>query len=113
MSADTTIVIAATKRGGERLYYTAGVVQAVEDLLEDTPYAFHRAKEEFLDGGGPWFSSLPRAKRFASLLAEEGREMGWLEYENRPIIEIGNDRIYLLSRRGKRIPFHLANLDRQ
>jgi hypothetical protein len=106
MSADTTVVIAAYRfPGNSELSYTAKVVQAVENLWDyaDAECVEH-AKMLFI-GHRPWFAGsggLRRAKQFAALLAEETRENGILEYENRPIVEIGEDRVYILSRHGRR-----------
>lgn len=110
MSADTTVVIAAYRfPGGNGLSYTAQVVQAVENLMY---YGDKRDVEYAKDTFGvndprfaTWFmgtGGLRRAKQFASLLAEETRENGILEYENRPIIEIAEDKTYTLSKHGRR-----------
>lgn len=106
MSADTTVVIAACRRfpDSSELSYTAEVVQAVENLL-DTMYGVKTAKAIFLTRPRVWFTGpggLSRAKQFANLLAEETRANGILEYEDRPIIEITEDGVYELSRKGKR-----------
>lgn len=106
MSADTTVVIAACRRFPEsrELSYTAEVVQAVENLF-DSEYALEAAKAIFLVRPRVWFTGtggLSRAKQFANLLAEETRANGILEYEDRPIIEITEDGVYELSRKGKR-----------
>ncbi len=105
MSADTTVVIAAyTHPGSSELAYTAAVVQAVENLF-DEEFALETAKAIFLTRPRVWFTGtggLSRAKQFANLLAEETRANGILEYEERPIIEIGEDRVHTLSRKGKR-----------
>lgn len=107
MSADTTVVIAAyTHPGRSELAYTAAVVQAVENLFEDE-FALEAAKAIFLKRSRVWFTGtggLSRAKQFANLLAEETRANSVLEYENRPIIEITENRVYELSRKGKRKP---------
>lgn len=105
MSPDTTVVVAAYANpfNGERSY-TAAYVQAAEDLFGDhQALALGRAKSVFFQHGLPWFSSLGRAKRFATLLAEDLREKGGLDSQNRLIIEIGKDRVYRLSRRGNRL----------
>ena len=105
MSADTTVVIAACIRPGySELAYTAEVVQAVENLF-DEEFALETATAIFLSRPHVWFTGvggLSRAKQFANLLAEETHANGILEYEGRPIIEIGADRVYILSRKGKR-----------
>ena len=102
MSADTTVVIAAYRRGSE-LEYTAAVIQAAEDLFhEDPQVALGKARMCFLERVCPWFSTLGRAKQFAHLLTDDLRETGILEYEHRPIVEIGEDRVYTLSRKGRR-----------
>ena len=103
MSADTTVVIAARRFDGE-LAYTAKVFQAIENLWF---YGDARDSKLALEifSSGPWFrgpGGLRRAKQFASILAEETRENAILEYESRPIIEIAEDRVYQLSRHGKR-----------
>jgi hypothetical protein len=108
MSADTTVVIAACRRfpDSSELSYTAEVVQAVENLF-DEEFALETATAIFLSRPHVWFTgagALSRAKQFANLLAEETRANGILEYEDRPIIEIGPDRVYTLSRKGKRKP---------
>ncbi len=108
MSADTTVVIAACRRFPEdsELSYTAEVCQAVENLF-DGECALETAKAIFIKRPHVWFTGvggLSRAKQFANLLAQELRENGILEYEDRPIIEIGADRVYILSRKGKRKP---------
>ncbi len=107
MSADTTVVIAAHRFDGDgELSYTAAVIQAVENLTDhDSATCLKYARAHFIDGQYPWFKGsggLRRVKQFAALLAEEQRENGILEYENRPIIEIGKDRVYVLTRRGQR-----------
>ncbi len=109
MSADTTVVIAACLRSPEdrELSYTAEVCQAVENFY-DEEYALRVARSIFLSNPHRvWFAGvggLSRAKQLANLLAQELRENGILEYEDRPIIEIGADRVYILSRKGKRKP---------
>ena len=107
MSADTTIVIAArTAEPCGELEYTAAVVQAAEDLFDsrDVVFAFQKAKAVFLMRPRTWFSSLGRAKQFANLLRDEERERcGGPEYKGKPIIEIGHDRLYRLSRKGNRL----------
>ena len=106
MSADTTVIIAAYCFHGSELSYTADVVQAADSLYGENPaWVLKWAKANFLGRRLPWFTGkggLSRAKQFANLLAEEYREKGWLEYHNRPMIEIGTDRVYLLSPKGKR-----------
>lgn len=105
MSVDTTVVIAACRRFGvnSELEYTAAVIQAAENLFHEEPQvALQKARMCFLEQVCPWFSTLGRAKQFAHLLAQEEREQGTLEYEDRPIIEIGEDGVYTLSRRGRR-----------
>ena len=115
MSADTTVVIAAYIRPWySELAYTAEVVQAVENLFDDES-ALETAKTIFLMRPRVWFTGtggLSRAKQFANLLAEETRENGILEYENRLIIEIAEDGVYRLSRRGKRLPL-VQEVDRE
>ena len=104
MSADTTVVIAACRFVGSELEYTAKVVQAVENLTYYGDVRDSICAWEVFDAG-PWFrgsGGLRRAKQFASLLAEETRENAILEYENRPIIEIAEDKTYPLSRHGRR-----------
>ena len=108
MSADTTVVIAAYEYSHGERRYTATVVQAAEDLLcENQVFALEKARYYFLEVSRPWFKGkggLSRAKQFATLLAEEERENGILEYEHRPLIEITSERVYALSRKGKRMP---------
>ena len=107
MSADTTVVIAACLRFPEdsELSYTAEVCQAVENFY-DEECALTVARYIFLSNTRRiWFAGiggLSRAKQFANLLAQELRENRILEHEDRPIIEIGADRVYILSRKGKR-----------
>ena len=106
MSADTTVVIAACRRFTEssELSYTAAVVQAVENLF-DAEHALETAKSIFLARPHVWFTGtggLSRAKQFANLLAEETRANGILEYEDRPVIEIAEDGVFELSRKGLR-----------
>ncbi len=108
MSADTTVVIAACRRfpDSSELSYTAEVVQAVENLFDDE-FALEAAKAIFLSRPRIWFTGpggFSRAKQFANLLAEETRANGILEYEERRVIEIGEDGVYELSRKGKRKP---------
>ncbi len=108
MSADTTVVIAAYRHPGHsELAYTAEVVQAVENLTAPLrqDWALETAKAIFLNQPRQWFhgkGALGRAKQFANLLAQETRVNGILEYEDRPMIEIGVDGVYLLSRKGNR-----------
>ncbi len=110
MSADTTVVIAAYRHPGDsELSYTAAVVQAADNITYtgDKEGVLEWARVHFLDRHNPcqWFTGkggLSRAKQFANLLAQEWRENFILEYEDRPIIEIAPDRIYLLSRKGRR-----------
>ncbi len=109
MSADTTVVIAAYRFSADsELSYTAAVVQAADNIHDpESRCAWEWAKANFLDRNHPWFhgrGAFSRAKQFANILAQEQRENGVLEYEGRPIIEIDEDRIYLLSRRGNRLP---------
>lgn len=106
MSADTTVVIAACRRfpDSSELSYTAEVVQAAENLF-DPECAVKMATSIFLSRPRVWFTGnggLSRAKQFANLLAEETRANGVLEYEDRPIIEIAEDGVHELSRKGKR-----------
>lgn len=106
MSADTTVVIAACCRfpDSSELSYTAAVVQAAESLF-DEEYGLTKAKANFINTPCVWFSGpggFSRAKQFANILAGETRENGILEYEDRPIIEIAEDGVHELSRKGKR-----------
>jgi len=108
MSADTTVVIAACRRfpDSSELAYTAAVVQDAGSLF-DEEYGLKKAKANFINTHCVWFSGaggLSRAKQFAHLLAAEEREKGSLEYEERPIIEIAEDGVFELSRKGKRKP---------
>ena len=107
MSADTTVVIAAYRWNGSELAYTAGVVQSADDFLGDSDdaFVFQKVAMIFLERPHVWFSGkggLSRAKQFANLLAEDFRENSILEYEQRPMFEIGAGRIYALSRKGHR-----------
>ena len=108
MSADTTVVIAAYRFPHcSELAYTAAVVQAVENLTSPIrqDWAMESAKAIFLDQPRQWFhgkGGLGRAKQFANLLVQETRENGILEYEDRPMIEIGVKEVHLLSRKGNR-----------
>lgn len=108
MSADTTVVIAAYRFvGASELAYTATVVQAAYNIHDpENEFCVKWAKANFIEKSHPWFTGvagLSRAKQFANLIAAEAREKGILEYEDRPIIEIGRDRLYLLSRKGNRV----------
>lgn len=105
MSADNTVVIAACRRSPEsrELSYTAEVVQAVVNLFGE--FALETAKAIFLSRPRLWFTGLggfSRAKQLANLLAEETRANGILEFEDRLIIEIAEDGVYELSRKGLR-----------
>ncbi len=117
MSADTTVVIGARRQNDGELAYTAAVVQAAENIYGGSDeFCVRWAHACFLNRQREWFTGkggLARAKQFANLLAQEYRENFVLEYEDRPIIEIGDDRIYLLSRKGNRLPegdIHRAQL---
>ncbi len=109
MSANSNVVIAACLLfpKDRQLSYTAEVCQDVENFY-DKELALRMARSNFLSSPRRvWFTGnggLSRAKQFANLLAQELRENGILEYEDRPIIEIGADRVYILSRKGKRMP---------
>ncbi len=115
MSADTRVVIAAYNFGCGELAYTAAVVRNSEDFL-DPRCGVECALERFVQTPRAWFhgvGGLSRAKQFATLLAEGTRENGVLEYEDRWIIEIGQDRVYLLSRKGNRKGDNLRWRDRE
>lgn len=108
MSVDTIVAIAAYRRFPEdsELSYTAAVVRFSDNLFDEES-SLGLAKAIFLEQPRVWFSGtggLSRAKQFANLLAEETRVTEGLEFEDRPIIEITADRLYFLSRRGKRKP---------
>lgn len=105
MSADTTVVIACVPNHGMfgEMEYTADVVQAVENLTTDNPWQLEAARGIFLNGHHPWFINLGLAKQYANLLAQNARIQGFLEYEDRPIIEIADDGVHLLSKKGKRL----------
>ncbi len=107
MSVDTTVVIAArhvaTEFSHDKMVYTADVVQAVENLIEEHSRRLEIARKIFVEKPHPWFVTLPLAKQYANLLAQNERLQGTLEYDNRPIIEITEDRVYLLSKKGGRL----------
>ncbi len=92
MSADTTVVIAGVFHpGNTHLSFTAAVVWAAEDLLGQGEISLEKAKAVFLEQPRVWFGGvggLSRAKQFANLLAEDLRQNGVLDREDRPIIEI-------------------------
>ena len=105
MSADTTVVIACVPNHGMfgEKEYTAEVVQAVENLTTDNPWRLETARAIFLQRRHPWFVTLGLAKQYANLLAMNARIQGTLEYEGCPIIEITDDNVFLLSKKGKRL----------
>ena len=101
MSADTTMVIAAYNFGTTerpQMMYTAEVVQAAENLKDDSPEAVETAKEIFLRPHQVWFSTLGRAKTFASLLREEK----YIQYPEILYIEITETKVFPLTSGGKR-----------
>lgn len=105
MSADTSVVIAACRlSGGSELSYTAAVVQAVENLFDEI-HGVEEAKGTFIKRPRVWFrgnGAFGRAKQLANLLTEEARANGTLEYPKPVIIEIAQDGVHELSRKGKR-----------
>jgi hypothetical protein len=94
MSVDTTVVIAAHKREGRysnsQWHFTAAVVGAAENLTDPLrPMdALEDATNIFLNTHKPWFTSLSRARRFATLLQEESKLYGGLEYLQIPVVKI-------------------------
>lgn len=102
MSADTTVVIAAYIAPHGQKMWTAKVVQAAENLLGEDNDALESAKLIFLgqyNRGLPWFSKLPRAKQFATILAQEQEEVGMLEYEKMIVVEFSDSHLQQLSYR--------------
>lgn len=100
MSADTTMVIAVYNFGtAERpqMMYATEVVQAAEDLQDDSPEAVEMAKAIFLRPHQHWFTTLGRAKSLASILREET----YIEYPTLLIIEITQTKVLPLTRHGK------------
>lgn len=106
MSADTTVVIAARRNHDGELEYTAKCVQAAEDLFDpDRLVALDAAHNLFGGSGLPWFrgsQGLGAAKQLAGLIKDDLNRYGELEYQNQPIIEIADDGVHILSRKGNR-----------
>jgi hypothetical protein len=105
VSANTTVVIAAHSVSSDgELRYTAAAVSCAEELFNERT-SFDKARETFCRQNQVWFygsNGLARAKQLAALLADELREHGLLESEERPVIEFSGEGVYILSRKGKR-----------
>ncbi len=105
MSIDTTVVIAGRRISGE-FEWTAAVVQAADNIHSPAdPGVVKWAKACFDQPRRVWFrgeGSLGRVKQFAHILQEDARVNGELEYNEIPLIEICDDRLYLLTQKGNR-----------
>ncbi len=103
MSVDTRIVIAGYRFPGDSYTsWTAGLLQSADDLFEEDENAMEMANAFFLVKCHPWFGKISRAKAFASLLAQDAEEQGRLEYQERPIILIRDDKVRVLSKDSRR-----------